>query len=269
MTHLHEDDLTLLYYGELPADAAGAARAHLDGCGECRRRHDELLRLFAVVDTCPVPEPSELYEAEVWRRLRPALRAAHERPPAGIIERLRGLLVPSRGSAWAAAGALAALVVVAFLAGRFWPSDRLQPAAPRNAEAQQADLRERILFSALEDHFDRTEVVLVELASTDPAASIDISGEQRRAADLLSATRLYRRAATGAGDRNVADVLDSLERVLAEVTMSPAKLSAYELQALQQRIEEQELLFKVRVAASSLRHRETGGRSAVRGNAGV
>jgi hypothetical protein len=256
MTHLHEDDLTLLYYGELPAAAEQDARAHLERCVECRDRHAELLRLLAMVDTCPVPEPPAEYETQVWRRLQPALRAAGDRQPRGLIDRLRGWLVPAGVPQWTAAGAVVALVIVAFAAGRFWPSGPAQPAPARTVDARPDNLRERVLLTALGDHFDRTQTVLVDLASTSPVEPVDISGEQQRAADLVAATRLYRRAAIQAGDRNVADVLEALERVLAEVTMSPSTLSAYELRELQKRIEEQELLFKLRIASSAVRHRE-------------
>ena len=58
--------------------------------------------------------------------------------------------------------------------------------------------------------------------------------------------------------------------MLVEVTLSPSTMSAYELQSLQSRIEQQELLFKLRVAASSLRSREdTRTPAAVRGSAGA
>ena len=117
-------------------------------------------------------------------------------------------------------------------------------------------LRERVLLSALGDHFDRTEAMLVELAGTASGDRVSIAAEQRRAADLLAATRLYRRAAVDAGDSNVAEVLELLQRILVEVTGSPSELSAFELQALQQRIETQELLFKLRIASSAVRNRE-------------
>jgi hypothetical protein len=167
------------------------------------------------------------------------------------------------------------LVVVAFVAGRYvQPGSGGPTVVPTTQTAGRAaapdTLRERILLSALGDHFDRTQGMLVELTSTSPAAPIDISGEQRRAEDLLAATRLYRRAADQAGDRNVADVLETLERVLVEVTVSPAQLSTYELESLQKRIETQELLFKLRVATSTVREREHATRpAAARGSAGV
>jgi hypothetical protein len=264
-SHVHEDDLTLLYYDELAPADAGEARTHLDSCAECRARQEELGRVLAMVDDSDVPEPDATFESQMWRRLQPALRAARgpARAPGhlGLVERLRAWLSPQTSGRWELAGGLAALVLVAFVAGRFWPAAPVGPAASPPSAAQTVDaLRERVLLSALGDHFDRTEAMLVELVGTPRGERVSIAGEQQRAGDLLAATRLYRRAAVAAGDTNVADVLESLQRILVEVTGSPSELSAYELQALQTRIEKQELLFKLRIASSAVRNREHGAR---------
>lgn len=270
MTHLTEEDLTLLYYSELSDTEARAARAHLDSCAECRDEQAKLRRLFAVVDASEVPEPATGFESDVWRRLQPALRVVGESSRTNrVLDRIRGWLMPSRG--FALGGAVAALVVVAFVVGRYWQPERTTVAPAQTARsASQDTIRERVLLSALGDHFDRSQAMLVELASTTPTGTIDISGEQRRAHDLLAATRIYRRAAAEAGDRTVGGVLEALERVLVEVEVSPSRLSAYELGTLQKRIDEQELLFKVRVASAGVREREQSMRpAAVRGSAGA
>lgn len=269
--HLTEEDLTLLYYGELSEAESRAARAHLESCANCRVERDTLQRIFAMVDTCDVPQPAGTFEAEVWRRLQPGLRAARETRRASLAERLRGWLVPSRGLA--VAGAVAALVLVAFVIGRYWQPKPGATATRESVQKLQDTARERILLTALGDHFDRTQAVLVELTTlpgATSAAAIDISGEQRRAHDLLAATRIYRRAAAEAGDDTVRNVLEALERVLVEVDVSPSRLSAYELRSLQHRIDEQELLFKLRVASAGVREREQSTRPATaRGSAGV
>jgi hypothetical protein len=259
--HLAEDDLMLLHYDELAAADAREARAHLEACAECRAAQAELGRLFAMVDDCDVPEPDAAFESQVWRRLQPALRAT--KPPAqtGLMDRLRAWLSAPAAGRWALASGVAALVVGAFVAGRFWPAAPTELTAPPSAASQTADaVRERVLLSALGDHFERTEAMLVVLAGTTPGDRVSIAAEQRRAGDLLAATRLYRRAAQEAGDANVAEVLESLQRILVEVTGSPSELSAFELQALQTRIEKQELLFKLRIASSAVRNRESRAR---------
>ena len=262
--HVHEDDLTLLHYDELADGEAREARAHLESCAECRARQQALARILAMVDDSDTPEPDPTFESQVWRRLQPALRAERRRERTGIADRLRAwLTVPAPGRlTWA--GGVAAIALAAFVAGRFWPASPAGPGAPQVQAARQTDeaIRERVLLSALGDHFDRTEAMLVELTGTAPDERVSIAGEQQRAGDLLAATRLYRRAAVEAGDTGVADVLDALQRVLVEVTGSPSELSAYELQALQNRIRSQELLFKLRIASSAVRNRETRTRPA-------
>jgi hypothetical protein len=255
--HVHEDDLTLLYYDELAAGEARAARTHLEGCPECRMRQAELQRLLAMVGETETPEPDAGFEAAMWRRLQPALRAARQPAPPGLMARLRAWLsVPAPGR-WALAGGVAALALAAFVAGRFWPAPLAGTVGPTQAARDTGEgLRERVLLSALGDHFDRTEAMLIELSGAAPGDRVSIAAEQRRAGDLLAATRLYRRAAVDAGDANVADVLEVLQRILVEITGSPSELNAFELQALQHRIEQQELLFKLRIASSAVRNRE-------------
>ncbi|MEO5820103.1 MAG: hypothetical protein ABIT71_06320 [Vicinamibacteraceae bacterium] len=259
--HVDEDDLTLLYYAELAEADARAAAAHLEGCPACRGRQTALARLLAMVDDTETPEPDAGFEAAMWRRLQPALRAARQPAQDGVLARFRSWLtappLASGPGRWALAGGLAALVLAAFAAGRLWPASPVGPVGPPLAATDTSEaLRERVLLSALGDHFDRTEAMLVELAGTAAGDRVSISAEQRRAGDLLAATRLYRRAAVDAGDSNVAEVLEVLQRILVEVTGSPSELSAFELQALQHRIETQELLFKLRIASSAVRNRE-------------
>jgi hypothetical protein len=274
--HVDEDDLTLLYYDELGESGGQAAKRHLEGCPECRGRQAELARLLAMVGDAETPEPDPGFEAAMWRRLQPALRAA--RPPArdriGIGARLRtwwsGRAQAPAPRRWSLAGGVAVLVLAAFAAGRLWPAPPAGPAGVPQAGADtDAALRERVLLSALGDHFERTEAMLVELAGTTPGERVSIAAEQQRAGDLLAATRLYRRAALDAGDSSVAEVLELLQRILVEVTGSPSELSSFELQALQSRIETQGLLFKLRIASSAVRNREhrtrRPGREAVTG----
>ncbi|HVX65032.1 MAG TPA: hypothetical protein VHA11_00445, partial [Bryobacteraceae bacterium] len=96
-------------------------------------------------------------------------------------------------------------------------------------------------------------MVLLELVNATPQdGGVDISGEQKRAEDLILSNRLYRQTAARAGDPGVATVLDDLERVLIEIANSPARLSSEEFEDLRHRVEAQGLLFKVRVIDSQL-----------------
>jgi hypothetical protein len=244
MNHLTEEQFVLYYYGE--GDGSTAVREHLDGCEACRAEYANLQRVLNVVDSAPVPERPVNYEAQVWRRLSPTLGRR-----SGLWARLSWpLLWPARH--WAMAAAVAALVVGAFWAGRYYSK------APQNAQLATApgQVRERILLVAVGDNLERSQMVLLELVNAQPGESLDVTSERERAGDLVAENRLYRQTAARTGDTRVASVLDDLEPVLLEIAHGPAHLSPEEVEKLRQRIEGDGILFKVRVVGSTVRHRE-------------
>ena len=104
---------------------------------------------------------------------------------------------------------------------------------------------------AVGDHLDRTEMILVELANTRAEGKVDISAERDFAQTLVNENRLYRQTAQRDKDPEIANVLDQVERVLIDIAHHPDSVSGKELEELQQRIESQGVLFKVRVKARS------------------
>jgi hypothetical protein len=116
---------------------------------------------------------------------------------------------------------------------------------------------------AVGEHLGRSEMVLVELANAGPQSpaqkQVNISGEQRRAEDLLEENRLYRQTALEEGDPALASVLDELERVLLDVAHSPQEVTPTQLETIRQRIESRGILFKVRVVGKELQERGESG----------
>jgi len=235
MTHLSEEELVLHYYGE--ADDSPSAERHLESCRECRAAYSSLERVLNVMGALPVPERGAGYGAQVWAKL------AHELPA-----RRRAWLPPFPWRWMAAGGALATLLVAAFLAGRF--STRPAPVAV------SPQLQKLVLKAALEDYLDRSQIVLIELANANPKDALDISTEQERAANLLNENRLYRQTALHTGDAVAASVLDELERVLLEIAHSPARLAPAQLDDLRQRLRAEGILFRIRVLGSSVRSQD-------------
>jgi hypothetical protein len=99
-----------------------------------------------------------------------------------------------------AAGLAAAVVVAVLVAGRFSPKGRQTTAtapgpAVTSATASETRSRERVLLSALDSHFQQSEMLLVEVMNA-PAAGYDNFGFERETADdLLGSSRLYRATA--------------------------------------------------------------------------
>lgn len=230
MSHLTQDELILFYYGEQEL-----ASVHLAGCEACRHDYQRLQRTLNAVDSLPVPERAPDYEAQLWS-------AVSSRLP---VKAKRHWGLPR----WSAALATAALVVAAFFAGQ----TMRRPPATRLAGGN-----ERILLVAVGDHLERAQIVLAEIANAGAPGkgNLDISYERQTAEDLVESNRLYRQTANVRGDRATESLLDDVERVLLEITHSPAEVSPNQLEDLRHAIEDAGLMFKVRVFQNQLQERD-------------
>ncbi|MEO8026808.1 MAG: hypothetical protein ABI823_10050, partial [Bryobacteraceae bacterium] len=234
-----EEQFVLHYYGEL-AEASAETETHLSGCSECRSQYQTLQRVLNTVDAAPVPERAPNYEAQVWRKLAPQLPRTSR-----TASWLTWFATPQK---WMAAAAMAALLMAAFVAGRF--TKQAPATGPASTQtASNAKVRERLLLVAVGEHLERSQMVLVEVANAGAQAkgNFDITYEQTAAEDLVEANRIYRQTAVSSGDAGTASLLDDLERTLLEIAHSPASVSSQQMADLRHQIEERGLLFKVKV----------------------
>jgi hypothetical protein len=269
MTHPNEETLNDYVERELsPAEQVRVA-THVEACGECALVVAEIQQVVRDAAALgPITPPPH-----VWTLLQARLAQSTVDHPQSIVDSPESTVhspwspVQSRESgvsgrwtrfAWAAA--TAALVVMAFLTGRFLNVREEQRAVEQVAGAgspqvisNDATVRERVLLIAVGDHLERSQMVLVELAHAETRDELDISAERQLADDLLASNRLYRQTAQQMGQTNVAGILDELERVLVEVARGPSMVSMQQLADIQQRIESQGILFKVKVIGSDIR----------------
>jgi hypothetical protein len=249
MNHPTDDELIEQFSGD--ADPAGRARleAHLRECDECRREWAGLSAALSIVDAA-VPEPPDGFERVMWARVSQTIA----RTPRASFWSWRQL-VP--------AGSLMAAVVAGVLVSHVSettpaPADVGAPAAAAT-DAARADLKqnERVLFTALDEHLQQAEALLVELRNAPDRDSLAV--ERVTADDLVAAGRLYRQTAEYTGHERLVRMLDDLEPVLVEVARSPVRLDQQDRDWLRTRIDDDNLLFKVRAATSDLRDRATRG----------
>jgi hypothetical protein len=240
MKHLTEEELILQHYGEAKDQAL---LAHMSECRQCRLRLEQLDASLRHVRAPAVPELEEGYESQLWLKLRGQLPEKKASSWA-ILWRPRN---------WAMAGAMAVLMIGAFLAGHFWrsPGTKTNPAVAENG-APKVD---RLVALAVGNHLEKSQILLIELMTEHADDKTDFSATQDQARDLLDANRLYRISAARGKDPSVQHTLDDLERVLVEIANSPSELKAGDVERLQKMVESQGLLFKVRVVGSRIRQR--------------
>src|SRR5437588_8715001 len=109
MNHLSEEQIVLHYYGDAGAEAE--IERHLAQCAECRGEFSRVQSMLKQIEPLEVPEPAANFEEKTWLSLRDRL-PEH----GGFFGRLFGTQQKC-----ALTAAMALLIVVAFLAGRFWP----------------------------------------------------------------------------------------------------------------------------------------------------
>jgi len=250
--HLSEDDLILHFYGETERGDAARVESHLASCADCQGAKATLVRVMTLVDSAAPVEAPLGFERTAWARLEPQL------PPSRSALRWTSSLFwfPQ----WALGGAVAALVVAAFVAGRFSGGEP-STTAPTQAVVNGGE-PSRLLEAEVGDHLDRTQMMLVELVNAETDHSDVLAGEQARASDLVAVNRLIRQSAEQSGDGAIVSVLEDLERVLLEIANAPADASSNELTDLQSRITTEDLLFRLRVIASEMRQRTKTDREA-------
>ncbi len=242
--HPADDELVLLFYGELPDDEQIRLRHHVETCADCRVAWNALTRTLHLASTFQAPEPGPDFEARVWARMTPELAKTS----------------PLSSRTWLVFAAAAALVLAAG-AGWMWTpgtTTTARPAIVAEDVLPASDPRERVLFAAIDAHLVQTEMVFVELLNA-PANEPDaFTYVQNAAGDLVASGRLYRETARETGASQLVAVLDELEPVLVEVARSGEATTARDIRALRGRIEQDDLLFKVRAVAADIQDRQDG-----------
>jgi hypothetical protein len=249
--HLSDADLVLYRQGDAPNGEAVAA--HLASCAACRRELETWSRVLALVEADSAPEQDAAYGVRVWNAIETRLDAPAPARRVAWPVSWRGWLRWCAPPA-ALAVAVAALVMVVV------PRSSIAPVAPvAQAPAALADpAADTVLVAAVEDHLERTSLMLTELNNA--RDSEDVGDVHALAEDLASANRLYRQSAALSGDAQIGRILDDLERVLLEVAHAPdgATPGADAIESLRGRLDTRGVAFKVRLASAELRAREGG-----------
>ena len=229
MTHVTEEQLVLYFYGE--SDETTTIAGHLAACPACRADLAGIQRMLNAVDSLAIPERKAAYGEQVWQALAPRIKPRFRFWPSWLQPRQLAVCT-----------AIAALVIVAFLAGR-----GTLPAPGRMEVAKRSEAaRNRVLMVSVSDHLERSKLMLIELTNGEPGT---LRQDRARAEDLLADNRLYRLSAQRGSQPALADLLDELEQLLTEVSNAQPG----ELKAIQGRMAQQDLLFKIRVVDAQMK----------------
>ena len=118
----------------------------------------------------------------------------------------------------------------------------------------------------MESHLAGSERLLTRVTNAAPTDAAALAEESVWAGALVSSNRLYRAAAERSGQRRIVALLDELEPLLLELAHS-SEAAPDDLAAAQRRIEQTDLLFKLRVTGERLQRDAGASRAVIRTDA--
>ncbi|MEO7274605.1 MAG: hypothetical protein ABIX28_23925 [Vicinamibacterales bacterium] len=263
---MQTDGLVELYfYDELSSDGRQELARHLPSCADCRAALDELEVISAALAERPrVSAPANGDWSSLMARIERTVALEPPRP-------LPLVAVPATTAGRrSVAGMLAFAATLALVSSAllYQGLDRRRaagesavrlasltreassPAVADPAATAAADDRRDAGFAAVsEEHFERSKLVILGLATRDAHAvsSSDWAYERRLAGALLDDTRLYKQTAAARGLGTLADVMSDLELVLLQTSLTDAP-DAATLDRLQRLIRQRDLVAKMEVA---------------------
>jgi hypothetical protein len=253
----------LYFYGELDTAEYARLERHLTGCDECRRALDDLQTIRAALAARPdVSAPAGGDWTSFMARLDDAVRHERGSGPARSPQKVLVFARTRSSVGYLAMAALLALVTVSVvLAWRSRTADVAHMARRSPSEApivtsgssgSRAQGADAAFLTLSEQHFERSKLVVLGLATKDPAdaSGADWEYERELAGALLTDTRLYRLAAEERGLGSLARVMQDLELVLLQASMSD-KPDASALEALQRVIRKRDLLTKIELVTTT------------------
>lgn len=221
--------IELYFYSELEGAEEQNVTRHVRACSACRQALEELAVIREALATRPdVSAPASGDWTAFMTRLDAAIgqeRRSQQAATVVVYGRRETAPRPSY-TGFLAMAALLALVTmsVLFVARGRGP---LATEAPQTLSQPIADASLRTpaeadptLTNMSEQHFERSKLVLLGLATKDTKQTASLTYERDLAAGLLNDTRLYRMAAEDRGMTRLAGVLRDLELVLLQTSMT-------------------------------------------------
>jgi len=245
-------DLELYFYDELGLTERETIDQHVARCSECRAALDELRAIRAALDSRPVVSGPASGD---WSSFMTRLDAAIAREPSAGQSSIVSFTPRRRAySAYVAMAAMLALVTVGVavaLRSRPVPAAPVASAAVQHPTPPAATSKDAAFTAMTEEHFERSKLVVLGLATKDPAREnpADWAYERELASSLLDDTRLYRVAAEDRGLDSLAGVMKDLELVLLQTSLTDGKDPA-SLPQLQRLIRRRDLIEKMDVVTT-------------------
>jgi hypothetical protein len=215
--------IELYFYGEVEGEERHEIALHVRRCDTCRQTLEELALIREALDARPdvcAPEGGD-WTAFMARLDAAVRRERGQQQAAAIVAFVPRALGPPSYAGYLAMAALLAMVTMSVLFVARSREALVERSAPAERAAGQPEA-DPALATISEQHFERSKLVVLDLATRDAGEPATWAGQRDLAAALLNDTRLYRMTAEERGMTRLAGVLRDLELVLLQTSMTEA-----------------------------------------------
>lgn len=256
MKHWTDEELVLYYYGELDESSAQQLRDALASNVDLRTRVEAIEQFLDHTISHDIPPPDRHFNQRIMAGIYREHAKGDQTHATPLRSRWREAFnVGMRGLAWRKAFASSLLVVAVtasvFYLGR-WSAE---PDVISNPDytAQSADqfdtqTSQRVLYAGMRAHMEHSQRLLTRVSNADPDLQHNSADRQQVIDELIGFNRLYRRLAEQAGDHPLAQVLEQNEALLIELNNVAPGSSSQTWRSLEQRVNQSDLVFKLKVA---------------------
>lgn len=242
-----------LYDGLEPAEKETFER-HLRACPECAAEYSVLGATLEIMTRRERPDPGPAFWDGYYGRLEkkldagpgPAPAAPAGRPP--VRRRFGGLF--SFAPRWVAQAAAAAVLVAAgILIGRsFLTTPASGPSAGTTTVAIPAPAGDPRLVRA-ESYIDRSKILLLALANSDPAAKdfygLDLPRQKEISRGLVTEAASLKSDLKSPADRRLRELVSDLEVILLQIANLESESDLEAVELVRQGVDERGLLMKI------------------------
>jgi hypothetical protein len=265
--HVESGAVELYFYDELPVSTRAEMASHVARCRHCAAALEDLKVIRTALSTRPdVCAPMSGDWSDFMERLDAAVLSAKPNVAPAVLpfRPSTAAMIPAPVRTYVGLLATAALLAIVTISVTYLARHRqLAPlaqndqvaarvpadgAASATSQPASVPVATTGMRSVGEQHFERSKLVVLGLASKEPGevSVADWAYERSLASSLLSDTRLYRLAAEERGLTSLAGVMRDLELVLLETSMAEGSDPA-ELPQIQRLIRKRQLIQKMDV----------------------
>ncbi len=272
-----DESLILFFYNELDTVEAAKLAQELKDSEQLQQRYQSITNVLTKKISSDIPQPSDNLNqnvmAAVYRSIDSKSLKLGQAKTHSVVAKPNSLMSFFSGIKMSHVFPFGVFVVLGFslfYMGRYsvdnpnqqdWTINERNQQEQKNQQTFSHAESQRVLYASLEKHLNASTRLLTNVINADDTQSSKLSQRNQHLDELISFNRLYRQIITKSGDKQLSHLLMQMESILLELRNSQndanqlAPMNKTELDRVKQRLDNSDLLFKLKVSNKKIQQR--------------